>query len=200
MSVGLRTLVLSNAWMPLSVFPDLYTIPTEEAIDRYFKGKCDVVHWYERPVLTPSRNDLQWPSIIVNHNGNSFKKDVKLKNSTLFYRDHCKCIYCGTDLTLKSGKDNSITREHIIPQSKGGKDTWENVVSCCKTCNHKKGDSLPVGPWKINRVIKKPSFWELINNRKIYPVWVDHEAWVDFLPGWADVRVKNNKNVVELSA
>lgn len=189
MSIGLRTLVLNSQYMPLSVFPDLYTIPVEEAIDRYLKGKCNVVHWYHRPVLTPSRTDLKWPSIVVNHNNKSFEKEVRLKKSTLFYRDHCKCKFCGVDLTL-----SNMTFEHLIPRSKGGGHDWKNLVLACESCNHKKGDSMPVGQWKVDRAPRAPSFWDLIETRKKFPVYIDDPEWQQFLPGFASYIVRN-KNI-----
>jgi hypothetical protein len=52
----------------------------------------------------------------------------------VFKRDNHECQYCGAkeDLTL----------DHVIPQSKGGEDTWENLVTCCISCNSKKGNKL----------------------------------------------------------
>ena len=52
----------------------------------------------------------------------------------IYKRDDYECQYCG------SKKD--LTLDHVIPRSKGGKDTWENLVACCNTCNLKKGDKL----------------------------------------------------------
>lgn len=189
MSVGLRTLVLNNAYMPLSVFPDLYTVPAEEAIDSVLKGKVDAVHWYDRPVLTPSRSDLKWPSIIVNRNSNSFNREVRLKKSYLFYRDHCRCVFCGCDLTL-----HNMTVEHIIPQSKGGKTTWDNVAVACYACNNKKGDNMPTGQWKVDKnALRQPTFWELIETRKKFTVWVDDPEWVQFLPGFVHAKVRGEQ-------
>jgi len=54
--------------------------------------------------------------------------------SLIYKRDDYECQYCG------SKKD--LTIDHIIPRSRGGKDTWENLVACCYKCNTKKGDSL----------------------------------------------------------
>ncbi len=58
-----------------------------------------------------------------------------LTNTTLFKRDASTCLYCGDTFTLKS-----LSRDHIIPLSKGGKDTWMNTITSCKRCNNHKGD------------------------------------------------------------
>ncbi len=47
-------------------------------------------------------------------------------------RDHYTCQYCGST--------KSLTIDHIIPRSKGGKNTWDNVVAACERCNSRKGD------------------------------------------------------------
>lgn len=63
---------------------------------------------------------------------------VTLTNDTLFLRDRNICAYCG-EMFVKS----KLTRDHIIPTSKGGKDTWMNVVTACSRCNLHKGNKTP---------------------------------------------------------
>ena len=61
-----------------------------------------------------------------------------LTNQALFVRDQGLCIYCG-----KAHSDSDLTRDHIVPVSRGGLDVWDNVVAACKRCNHFKGSRLP---------------------------------------------------------
>lgn len=56
-----------------------------------------------------------------------------LSNTRLFRRDDYMCMYCGDTLPA-----NLLTRDHVIPLSAGGQDIWENVVSACRSCNHRK--------------------------------------------------------------
>jgi 5-methylcytosine-specific restriction endonuclease McrA len=65
-------------------------------------------------------------------------KTRTLSYSGLFARDGYRCQYCNKDFTK-----SELTRDHIIPKSRGGKDTWENLVACCFPCNNKKGDRTP---------------------------------------------------------
>jgi len=58
-----------------------------------------------------------------------------LTSKALFLRDKNLCAYCGNQFTK-----NQLTKDHIVPRSKGGKNTWTNLVTCCKKCNGKKGD------------------------------------------------------------
>jgi hypothetical protein len=61
-----------------------------------------------------------------------------LSNRELFLRDGQMCLYCGKQLP-----EHMLTRDHIRPLSEGGKDTWRNVVTACKSCNHAKGARSP---------------------------------------------------------
>ena len=60
----------------------------------------------------------------------------KISRRALFARDGWRCVYCGTS----SGR---LTLDHVIPRSKGGDSTWENVVTSCAPCNLRKGNRLP---------------------------------------------------------
>lgn len=59
-------------------------------------------------------------------------------NRMLFRRDNQMCMYCGQQHTLQH-----LTRDHVQPSSRGGKDIWENVVAACHRCNHFKADRTP---------------------------------------------------------
>ena len=60
-----------------------------------------------------------------------------LTNRALFRRDQNICLYCGQPFG-----DQSLTRDHIVPTSRGGRDTWLNVVAACRRCNQHKGSRL----------------------------------------------------------
>ncbi len=65
-------------------------------------------------------------------------KQPVLKNASLFRRDNNICGYCGKQL-----KSSALTRDHVIPKSKNGQDTWTNVVTACGACNRFKSDRTP---------------------------------------------------------
>ncbi len=88
-----------------------------------------------------------------------------LTNTALFARDHWICLYCGSD-----GKRLPLTRDHVIPTSKGGRDVWENVVSACIHCNSKKGGRTPQqAGMPLLAVPFRPSWVEhlILSNRHI---------------------------------
>lgn len=78
-------------------------------------------------------------------------RGVALTRNNIFKRDKHECQYCGTykDLTI----------DHVVPQSKGGKASWNNLVAACKKCNALKGDKSPeeVGMFLRSRP-QKPSY------------------------------------------
>ncbi len=65
------------------------------------------------------------------------RKHPPLTNRALFRRDQNTCLYCGHHFA-----DNQLSRDHVIPISRGGRDSWKNVVTSCKRCNARKGSCL----------------------------------------------------------
>jgi len=61
-----------------------------------------------------------------------------LSNRALFARDGYLCLYCG-----KAFSPRALTRDHIVPVSRGGKNTWTNLASACRSCNHRKNNRTP---------------------------------------------------------
>jgi hypothetical protein len=91
--------------------------------------------------VTGLRSTMDVPPIIA-VSGQVWTPTVPgVSNQLLFARDRHTCMYCG-DVYHK----NQLSRDHVVPTSKGGLDTWTNVVCCCKRCNHSKGD-LSVKAW-----------------------------------------------------
>jgi len=60
-----------------------------------------------------------------------------LTNNLLFARDQHLCMYCGERYSSRD-----LSRDHIVPTSRGGKDVWTNCVTACRRCNNRKGNSL----------------------------------------------------------
>ena len=85
------------------------------------------------------RTTLDIPSIIATKGKrHPFHITPPLSNTLLFRRDHNICMYCGNEFTYKD-----LSRDHIIPRSKGGADVWNNVITSCKKCNHRKAARTP---------------------------------------------------------
>ena len=93
------------------------------------------------------------------------RRQVALTNTNLFARDLHICGYCGRFTT-----DEKMTRDHIVPKSRGGKDTWENLISACKKCNNHKDNRTPEEAdmsliWVPYRPVREEQL--IMQNRKI---------------------------------
>ncbi len=88
-----------------------------------------------------------------------------LTNAALFARDRHICLYCGTH-----GQRGEMTRDHVVPTSRGGHDEWENVVTACVACNLRKGNRTPQqAHMPLLAVPYRPSWVEhlILSNRNI---------------------------------
>jgi DNA-directed RNA polymerase subunit RPC12/RpoP len=91
--------------------------------------------------------------------------------SLIYKRDNNKCQYCGAT--------KALTIDHVIPKSKGGKDTWDNLVVACSSCNSKKGDTfLEDTNMKLTRKPKAP-----INKSMIQLVNASNAEWQEYIFG-----------------
>jgi len=85
------------------------------------------------------RSSLDLPSIIAcDGKVDNHQFTPALSNELLFARDQMMCMYCGVDFPARE-----LSRDHVIPTSKGGKDRWTNCVTACRRCNNRKGDLTP---------------------------------------------------------
>ncbi len=88
-----------------------------------------------------------------------------LSNPALFARDQHLCLYCGKHFSRQL-----LTRDHVMPLSRGGRDIWENVVSACFHCNSRKGGRTPQqASMPLLAVPYRPSWIEhlILSNRNI---------------------------------
>ena len=96
---------------------------------------------------------------------NPFELRPSLTNSKLFARDRGLCAYCGCVC-----QEDEPTREHIVPLGQQGQDSWMNVVTACKSCNHRKGNRTPEqSHMPLLYAPYVPSLWEdfILRNRRI---------------------------------
>lgn len=121
-----------------SSFEPLHTTSIERAI-------CMIVRGVAVPELT---KDVVWrspkaefkiPSIIrLTNYINVPTRAYKLSKRNIFIRDNFQCQYC-----MKHFSQFSLTVDHVLPVSRGGKTTWENLVAACKRCNNRKDNKTP---------------------------------------------------------
>lgn len=165
-------LVLNADYRPLSYFP-LSLWSWQDAIKAVFLERVNILAEYERTVRSPSF-EMKLPSVV------SLKTYVKparhpaFTRFNVFLRDHFECQYCG------SAED--LTFDHVVPRSRGGKTTWDNVVTACAPCNLLKGGRLAhhIG-MHPRHLPRKPTINELRSNGRAFPPNYLHESWADYL-------------------
>ena len=119
------TLKLDAAWQPIEI------ISVFRGFNMVYKGRAKTVEAYD----TGPVPKLLYPSVIVLKSYVSKRRfSLTLNRRNIIWRDKNICQYCGK----KYGYDY-LTMDHVIPQCKGGEDSWTNLVTSCKGCNGDKG-------------------------------------------------------------
>ena len=126
-------LLLNGNGKPVSYFP-LSTLDWKTAIKLIFTRNVVIVKNHEDWVVRSPSVEVEVPSIIMLKRFHKFQNYVKFSRSNVYLRDMYKCQYC-----LDIFDVNQLTLDHVIPRSKGGQTEWQNIVTCCKSCNTKKG-------------------------------------------------------------
>ncbi len=122
-----KVLVLNASYEPLNV------CSWRRAVVLIFKGKAEQIEHNGKVIY----KDLEVPTVIrLRRYIKAPYKEIPLTRRNLMYRDHYSCQYCGH-------KTPDLTIDHVIPTSRGGTNTWDNVVACCQKCNVKKGNHTP---------------------------------------------------------
>lgn len=117
---------------------------------------------------TNERSYIEMPTILAceeQFHRHSMFSPIMLTQRSLFRRDHHTCMYCGNTFSHQK-----LSKDHIIPTSRGGKDVWTNCVAACVPCNHRKADRTPEeAGMKLLAVPYTPSRAEslILQNRKI---------------------------------
>lgn len=126
--MALRKVLLLN-----SSYEPLHICSWQRALLLLVKGKAEAVEKQNRQIANG-----RWPMPIVIRLLYYVKiphKELPLTRRNILHRDGYLCQYCG--------KKGELSIDHIVPRSKGGKDTWENVITACVRCNLYKGNKTP---------------------------------------------------------
>lgn len=148
-----HVLVLNRSWVAVHI------APVKRALCLLYQGHARAVHptefslydfdaWVElsrngqanggRYIHTPNLR-IRVPEVILLNVFNGFvRHEVRFSRHSIFERDRGICQYCG-----KHFPRTQLTIDHVIPQSRGGADTWENLVLACLACNVRKADRTP---------------------------------------------------------
>lgn len=145
-------------------------------------NSVEVVSHYDDFVVHSAYRAHKVPAVmVVRSKYVDFRRKVKKGanyKKYVYVRDGYVCQYCGKDCDR-----NELTVDHVIPKSKGGSNSWTNLVTCCKDCNNKKGDlsceqAKMFPKWKPREItdfdLKKLYF----ESHNIEPEWLDYIPYV----------------------
>ena len=169
---GCPALVLNADYRPLSYYP-LSLWNWQDALKAAFLDRVNIVSHYDREVHSPSRT-VKLPSVVALKSYVQPARYPAFTRFNVFLRDQFTCQYCGI------GSD--LTFDHILPRSRGGRTTWENVVAACSPCNLRKANHLcrDVKMWPAQKPYR-PSVHQLHANGRKFPPNYLHESWQDYL-------------------
>lgn len=131
-----KCLVVDASYLPRSI------ISTERAFVIVYKGNAEVVSAHPTYFKTVHK-ELAYPKPSIIRVFRNIKMEytkTPLNRQNVYRRDNHTCVYCGNK---DQGK---LTLDHVVPRSKGGKDTWDNLVTSCYDCNQEKAD-LTIEEW-----------------------------------------------------
>ncbi len=168
-------LILNADFRPLSYYP-LSVWPWQEAVKALFRNSVTVLSEYDRVVRSPSF-EFKLPSVLVLKEYVPAARKPAFTRFNVFLRDEWHCQYCG----IKE-KTSELTFDHVIPKSRGGRTSWTNIVTACRTCNTQKGHKMP-GECKMFPKMEpvQPTIFELQDKGRKFPPNFLHQSWGDFL-------------------
>jgi len=147
-----KVLVLNQNYEPITI------CNARRAIILTYLGKAEVISSVNNKVIRTVYRTFEYPSIVrlIIFVRVPFKKII-LSRKNIIRRDNHRCQFCGAS--------SNLTIDHIIPKSRGGEDTWENLTTACIKCNNKKGDRIPEeAKMVLYNNPKKPSHITFIKN------------------------------------
>jgi hypothetical protein len=194
-----NVLVLNNSYIPIQI------INLKRTLKLLFSGKAEIIDiengiynsynfnsWSEVSLLKKEYWDKNKnynyfdngnfifgiPKVIRLLTYNQIPYKVKLSRRNIFLRDNHTCQYCGKKKGLKQ-----LNIDHVIPKSKDGKNTWENLVCSCYDCNFKKANkTLKEAGMKLLNKPKKPSSMFLFKKYSDIILKDEYNEWKSFFP------------------
>ena len=165
-------LLIDMTAQPVSFLP-LSVITWQEAVKYLVSGRASALEWHDKWIVRSANWETQVPAVLMLHEVVRGSQTVAFSKSAVFLRDEWTCQYCQCPVC-----DVTATMDHVIPQSKGGKTDFENIVTSCFECNSRKGNNHKIVPKQKPHI---PTYWELVNKRKKFSFDVKHPGWKNYL-------------------
>ena len=164
--MSMMSLKLDSSYRPIEV------IDAIEALVMCIIGKAVPVEIYEKKINSPSKS-FNLPAVIVLKTIVKFRiNSIACNRLNVIWRDGHQCQYC-----TKIFPESELTIDHVIPKSRGGLNTWENLATACKKCNQKKGSRTvkESGMIPLNKPVRpKASILKSVSKNQISELWKEY--------------------------
>jgi 5-methylcytosine-specific restriction endonuclease McrA len=179
-----RTLLLSQGYEPIKI------ISWQRAMTLLTLDKVEVVEEYETEIRASSMV-INVPAVVrLRKAFRRHAKPVKFSRVNIYARDGHRCQYCGIKCAI-----DELTYDHVIPRSRGGRTTWDNIVSCCYDCNAEKANRTPLeaGMKLLSTPMRPtwiPSVQIRVSTKSVPDAWRDYVYWTGEIDGEDGVGVE----------
>ncbi len=162
----MRTLVLNAGYEPLAV------VSFKRALVLVMNQKATIIAADDGHPVWAAAGAWDRPSVIILRNYVRIPsgRHMPVSRRGVLRRDNNRCGYCGGTAT---------TIDHVMPRSRGGKDSWENLMACCLRCNNIKGDRTPAEMgWNLRMTPRPPhsTGWLIRGVERAMPDWEEYLA------------------------
>ncbi|HZT08207.1 MAG TPA: HNH endonuclease [Chloroflexota bacterium] len=161
-----QVLVLNQNYEPLNI------CHPRRALVLVDGGKAEVLEVDGLVLRSPTR-EWRVPSVIrLNHLIKRPRPRVRLTRREIFLRDQHTCQYCGV-------RSKDLTLDHVVPKHRGGRHHWENLVSACRSCNHRKGGKTVE---EAKMALRRSPFEPKATPQYLFQHYLDgNETWRKFI-------------------
>jgi 5-methylcytosine-specific restriction endonuclease McrA len=174
------TLVLNNAYQPIRI------VPVRKALKDLANGRVELLEGYADVLVWISAKLSPLPCVVrfLRWSQGKYQRNVKFNRVNVWKRDKGACQYCGVKVDPAT-----YQYEHVLPKSRGGRTTWENIVVACCPCNQKKRDRTPeeAGMRLLRKPVKPKSLpsgnFQLRLGSEIPTSWNDYLGSVEYWTG-----------------
>lgn len=167
-----RVLVLDQSYQPHRI------VSWQRAVCLMYDEKAELVERVEGETLKSPSMEMDMPSVIrLLTRPRTKKQSIKFSRVNVMTRDGYRCQYCAARKPM-----HKLNYDHVLPRSRGGRTSWENVVTACYPCNAKKGDRTPVEAGMVlMKTPTKPAWLPVTSARfdmsRVPAAWYPYLGW-----------------------
>ena len=153
-----------------SDYSPLHIKTARRGLHLYLKGKASIVETHPSLTVNVGGTEMAIPTqVAMKYYVKTtllHRKTAQLNRTNLLLRDKFTCLYCNRHKTQLS-RNEILTRDHVVPVSRGGQNIWTNVVTACSTCNNKKGNQTnEQAGLMLKRSPTAPTIWEILQRKQ----------------------------------